>query len=98
MLCFRPFLILLLYFSIFSVCKAQSPPQILATGNQLFCGDAPMPIVTDVTISDGTGSLDVVYIQIAAGYTFGSDVLFLDATLPNITASWVIGEGQLRSL
>lgn len=75
--------------------RAQNPPNISATGNQFFCGEAPMPIVTDISISNGDGMLDVVYVQIATGYTLGNDILFLDGVHPNITASWSIGEGQL---
>ena len=78
------------------LCNAQSPPQVSVTGNQLYCGEAPMPIVTDVTISGGgSGLLDVVYVQIVTGYTLGSDYLTLTGNHPNITASWSIATGLL---
>lgn len=73
----------------------QNPPQISATGNQIFCGNAPMLIVTEISISDGDGALDIIYVQISTGYTIGSDFLFLEGVHPNISASWSIGEGQL---
>ncbi|WP_282040755.1 T9SS type B sorting domain-containing protein [Winogradskyella flava] len=76
---------------------AQNPPNITATGNQFFCGDDPMPIVTQVSISDTSGEsmLDEIFVQIATGYTLGSDVMFLEGSHPNISASWSTGEGLL---
>ncbi|WP_430466645.1 T9SS type B sorting domain-containing protein [Winogradskyella ouciana] len=75
----------------------QNPPNITATGNQFYCGESPMPIVTDVSIYGGSGDdiLEEVFVQIATGYTLGSDVLSLTGISPNITASWSIGEGLL---
>ena len=79
------------------LCWTQNPPNISVTGNQFYCGDAPMPVVTDVSISGGAGDqmLDAVFIQIATGYTLGDDVLVLSGSHPNISASWSIGEGLL---
>ncbi|BAO76465.1 hypothetical protein WPG_2235 [Winogradskyella sp. PG-2] len=54
-----------------------------------------MSVVTDISISNGEGALDVIYIQIATGYSIGRDFLFLDGSHPNITPSWSISEGQL---
>lgn len=73
----------------------QTPPNISVSGEQFFCGEAPMPVVTDISITNGDGVLDVVYVQISTGYAIGEDVLFLDGTHPNITTTWSIGEGQL---
>jgi len=75
----------------------QNPPNISVTGNQFYCGDAPMPVVTDVSISGGSGDqmLNEAFIQIATGYTLGDDVLTLSGSHPNISASWSIGEGLL---
>ena len=79
------------------LCWTQNPPNISVTGNQFYCGDAPMPVVTDVSISGGAGDqmLDAVFVQIATGYTLGDDVLVLSGSHPNISASWSIGEGLL---
>ncbi|MDC0007269.1 T9SS type B sorting domain-containing protein [Winogradskyella sp.] len=88
-------LIAVFYTAVSSYIYTQNPPGIVAEGNQLFCGESPMPIVTDVNISAGNGMLDFVYIQISTGYTLGSDILFLDGTHPNITANWSTGEGLL---
>ncbi|MBV7269886.1 T9SS type B sorting domain-containing protein [Winogradskyella luteola] len=76
---------------------AQSPPNISATGNQLYCGESPMPIVTDVSISNSSGNnmLDEVFVQIATGYTVGFDILSLSGDHPDISTSWSIGEGLL---
>ncbi|WP_299111567.1 T9SS type B sorting domain-containing protein [uncultured Winogradskyella sp.] len=76
---------------------AQNPPNISAIGNQLYCGASPMPIVTDVSISNSSNNnmLDEVFVQIATGYTIGNDVLSLSGSHPNISASWSIGEGLL---
>ncbi|WP_422107569.1 T9SS type B sorting domain-containing protein [Winogradskyella sp.] len=74
---------------------AQDAPQVNVVGNQLYCGEAPMPIVTDISISSGTGSLDVAYIQITTGYSFGSDILVLTGDHPNISTSWSFQTGLL---
>lgn len=46
---------------------ALSPPQIDVEGEQLYCGEAPMPIITDISISGGEGTLDEIFVQIATG-------------------------------
>lgn len=97
MLRLKPYLVAFFY-TFFSLSFAQGTPQITASGNQLFCGDAPMPIVTAINIASGVGSLDVAYIQISQGYTSGQDVLSLTGTHPNITASWSANEGVLTLL
>ncbi|MEO1030193.1 MAG: T9SS type B sorting domain-containing protein [Bacteroidota bacterium] len=74
---------------------AQDAAQVNVVGNQLYCGEAPMPIVTDISISSGTGSLDVAYIQITTGYSFGSDILVLTGDHPNISTSWSFQTGLL---
>ena len=57
-------LIAVFYTAVSSYIYTQNPPGIVAEGNHLFCGESPMPIVTDVNISGGNGMLDFVYIQI----------------------------------
>ena len=76
---------------------AQNPPNVTAEGNQLFCGEAPMPIVTEVNIygGDGDNTLEEAFIQIATGYSIGNDELILTGNHTNISASWSIGEGLL---
>ena len=89
------YFILLLCSTIYLKSIAQSPPQIVVEGNQMFCGEAPMPIITDIDISGGSGTLETVFVQISTGYSLGSDELFLTGDHPNISASWSIGEGLL---
>lgn len=86
------------------VCSLESfsqnlPPEIQVTGDQLYCAEAPIPIVTSVSITDVNPedtTLDEVFIQIAEGYVAGQDVLTLGGINPNIYAVWNPSEGVLR--
>ena len=62
-------------------CNGQTPPQVTVVGDQVFCGDAPMPIATEVSISGGSGDLNVVYLQIVTGYNLGLDTLITKSHL-----------------
>lgn len=97
MLRFGSHIICFVFIMLSQILCAQNPPNITATGNQFYCGESPMSIVTDVAISGGSGNdiLEEVFLQIATGYTIGSDILSLTGVHPNITASWSIGEGLL---
>lgn len=79
--------------------RAQNtPPTITAVGDQQFCGDAPMNIVTSVSITDPDPTdttLPIIYIQIAEGYSNGEDQLSLTGTHPNINAFWTPALGRL---
>ncbi len=75
-----------------------TPPTITAEGNQQYCGDVPMSIVTSVSITDPDPedtTLPVVYIQISEGYVNGQDELSLTGTHPNISAFWTPALGRL---
>ncbi len=75
-----------------------TPPTITATGDQQFCGDAPMNIITSVSITDPDPTdttLPIIYIQISEGYSNGNDVLSLTGTHPNINAFWTPALGRL---
>ena len=64
-----------------------SPPTIVVEGYQEFCGNAPMTIVTDVSITDldpGDSTLDNVTVQISEGYIINQDILILSGVHPNI--------------
>jgi len=89
------YLICLFCFTAVLPCSAQVPPQVNVFGDQIYCGSAPMPIATQVDISGGSGNLEVIYVQIATGYSLGSDELTLTGNHPNITASWSIETGLL---
>ena len=93
------FTYLTLLFLVSAITHAQNtPPTITATGDQQYCGNMPMNIVTNVSITDPDPTdttLPVVYIQISEGYSNGQDVLTLAGTHPNITASWAPDLGRI---
>lgn len=79
---------------------AVTPPVIKAAGNQLYCPQTTLKIVTDVTIThDPTEpATQAVYIQISSGYSSGFDLLELSnpAAHPSITTSWDAVAGKLK--
>lgn len=88
----------LLFFFLFSIAiVAQNAAPILqATGNQLYCPQTSLPIVTTMSITDTDDvGIAAMYIQISSGYVFGQDVLTLTGTHPAITSSWNATEGKL---
>ncbi len=93
---------LLTHLTILMVCNIiiaqNSPPEISASGNQMYCADNPMPVVTSVSITDpdpADNTLDEAFVQISEGYVQGSDNLTLTGVHPNITAVWSAVEGKL---
>ncbi|MGN7810655.1 T9SS type B sorting domain-containing protein [Flavobacterium sp. 22076] len=76
------------------------PPIIRATGDQLYCPQSNINIVTDITITHDPAepSTQAVYIQISSGYSSGFDKLELlnPASHPSITTSWDITAGKLK--
>jgi gliding motility-associated-like protein len=77
---------------------AQTPPTISAQGDQQYCGDTPMQIANNVSITDpdpGDTTLPLVTIQISEGYTNGQDQLSLTGTHPTINAFWTPDLGRL---
>lgn len=81
------------------ILKAQnSPPEITAIGNQDYCNNTPISIVTSVSITDSDvadTTLDEISIQISEGYVQNADVLALTGSHPNITWTFRIDEGRL---
>lgn len=73
-----------------------NPPEISASGNQVFCPGFPIKIVTDFTITDlnDTG-IEFFFIQISSGYQVGLDFLELTGNHPNISQSWNPNDGKL---
>ncbi|MBF8151371.1 T9SS type B sorting domain-containing protein [Winogradskyella sp. F6397] len=74
------------------------PPEISVTGEQVYCPESQMPIVTSVAITDpnpGDTSLSEVFVQISEGYQNGQDTLELIGVNPNVTSSWNAAEGLL---
>ncbi|WP_428230063.1 T9SS type B sorting domain-containing protein [Flavobacterium sp.] len=78
---------------------ANSPPVIKATGDQLYCPQSTINIVTTITITHDPLELGTQagYIQISSGYSSGLDQLSLSNTAahPSITSSWDATAGKL---
>ncbi len=71
-------------------------PVLNATGNQIYCPQTMMPIVTSMSIVDPDDvGIQAMYIQISSGYVLGQDQLILIGTHPTINASWNTIEGKL---
>jgi len=91
------FLVLGLYSEIVRA-QSNTPPKIIAIGNQAYCPSSKINIVTDFDIIDPDDSeIKALYIQISTGYKLGEDVLSLsnETTHPNITIKWSISEAKL---
>jgi hypothetical protein len=72
------------------------PPTLTAIGNQLYCPNSTLPIVTSFSITDQDDTAaSSVYIQISSGYQVGQDLLELTGTHPAINSSWNATEGKL---
>ncbi|HEU0126831.1 MAG TPA: lectin, partial [Flavobacterium sp.] len=76
------------------------PPKLIAQGDQLYCPQTSINIVTDFTINHDASEngTQVVYIQISSGYSSGFDRLELaNPTLhSNIVSSWDVTSGKLQ--
>ena len=71
-------------------------PILQATGNQIYCPQTSLPIVTNMSITDPDDiGIAAMYIQISSGYVFGQDLLTLTGIHPTITSSWNATEGKL---
>ena len=87
----------ILFFLISNILVGQNvAPVLQATGNQLYCPQTSLPIVTNMSITDPDDvGISAMYIQISSGYVFGQDVLTLTGVHPSISASWNAIEGKL---
>jgi gliding motility-associated-like protein len=78
---------------------AIDPPKLTAKGDQLYCPQTAINIVTDFDIKHdlSENGTQAIYIQISSGYS-SSDILELanPASHPNITSSWDSSSGKLR--
>ncbi|WPO80803.1 T9SS type B sorting domain-containing protein [Flavobacterium sp. KACC 22761] len=74
-------------------------PIVKATGDQLYCPQSTINIVTDFTIEHDLAETGTkgVYIQISSGYSSGFDQLALanPASHPNVTTIWDSTAGKL---
>ena len=79
---------------------AITPPVIKATGDQFYCPQNTINIVTAITITHDQLELGTIagYIQISSGYSGGLDQLTLSnpAAHPSITTSWDATAGKLK--
>ena len=74
---------------------SQTPPEISAFGNQLYCPLSEQNVVTDFNIIPGTEEIDAIFIQISENYNRTEDILRLTGTHPNVSTSWNSSEGKL---
>ncbi|WP_367772046.1 T9SS type B sorting domain-containing protein [Flavobacterium sp. WC2421] len=87
----------------YTISKKQLPqiinvglPILKATGNQIYCPQTSLNIVTDFTINDSEKtSTEAIYIQISIGYNDTQDLLSLTGSHPSIIANWDINTGRL---
>lgn len=71
-------------------------PILTATGNQAYCPNSQINIVTDFNIVDPDDTeIDALYIQISTGYDLGNDLLTLSGSHPSIVETWSAVEGKL---
>lgn len=71
-------------------------PILKATGDQIYCPQTSLNIVTDFTINDPEKtSTDAIYIQISIGYDDTQDLLSLTGSHNSIIANWDINTGRL---
>ena len=87
---------LFLFFSTNGLFAQNVAPILTATGNQIYCPQTAIPIVTNMSIidPDDTG-IEAMYIQISSGYVLGQDVLTLTGIHPTINSAWNAIEGKL---
>ncbi len=75
-------------------------PILTATGNQIYCPQTAMKIVTDFSIIDADDTaIDALYVQISSGYNAQTDLLALTGIHPNVSANWnpINGKLELKS-
>jgi gliding motility-associated-like protein len=76
------------------------PPKLIAQGDQLYCPQTSINIVTDFTINHDASEngTQVIYIQISSGYSSGLDRLELanPTSHPSIVSSWDVTSGKLQ--
>ncbi|WP_289665033.1 T9SS type B sorting domain-containing protein [Flavobacterium panacagri] len=74
------------------------PPKLSATGDQLYCPQSNINIVTDITITHDPSETGTTagYIQISSGYASGDKLSLSNPALyPSITTNWDSTAGKL---
>jgi len=88
------FVFLFFYFSV--TFATNTPPQIIAQGDQTYCPLSQLNIVTSFDIIDPDDTeIKTLHIQISSGYNKNFDQLFLTGTHPNIVSTWNTTTGKL---
>lgn len=85
------FFLLLVFISNFG----WSQINITATGDQFYCPQSEISIVTGFNISDDSNSIESIFIQISEGYIQSEDELILNNPTANISENWKSSEGKL---
>jgi gliding motility-associated-like protein len=76
---------------------ANIAPILIATGDQIYCPQTSINIVTDFTITDPDDtSIDVMYVQISSGYNPLQDIITLTGNHPTIATNWSASEAKLK--
>ncbi|MBP8792559.1 MAG: T9SS type B sorting domain-containing protein [Lutibacter sp.] len=94
----RTILVVIFYLLGVSFLNAQTiAPTLTATGNQYYCPLSLQNIATSFSITNPDNvEIKNIYIQISSGYVIGQDILKLNGTNPNVSAStFNILEGKL---
>lgn len=80
-----------------NLCWSQNvAPTLTAIGNQPYCPNTQINIVTDFDIVDPDDTeIDALFIQISTGYVQGQDNLTLTGSHPSILTSWDVTQGKL---
>jgi gliding motility-associated-like protein len=75
---------------------ANIAPILTATGDQIYCPQTSIKIVTDITINNPIeNSINAIYIQISSGYQIGEDLLTLNGSHSLMTSNWDVETGKL---
>ena len=71
-------------------------PEIKAFGDQVYCPQSSINIVTDITITDSDNiNTEAIYIQISTGFDDSQDNLKLNGLHPSINSLWDLPTGRL---
>ena len=83
-------------FAFFTWTLVAQNPELTATGDQIYCPQSRIPIVTDFDlVNNGGTEINALYVQISSGYEQGTDLLELNASFPNITSAFDASAGKL---
>ncbi|WP_298364337.1 T9SS type B sorting domain-containing protein [uncultured Lutibacter sp.] len=72
-----------------TLAQTGTAPEVTAQGDQIYCPQSQINIVTDFNITNGADEIEAIYVQISEGFIRGEDkLIFNNPSLhPNISAS-----------